>query len=199
MPVASNEPDGDNAGIENQGVGMKLIRIALLLLSFSCGAAAHADATSDFQALLGEHWEWTLANSPVMASMMGDRRYNQEWGDNSPDAIEQAHVDTQAFLRRAYAIDRGALSPEDQLNYELFRRQLQDEVDEHQFEGHLIPFDHQGGIQNLDIMASRLSFNAVRSGHRAGGTRSQEGACCTRSLDAAHAGSDSGPDRGIRC
>ena len=140
---------------------MKLIRIALLLLSFSCGAAAHADATSDFQALLGEHWEWTLANSPVMASMMGDRRYNQEWGDNSPDAIEQAHVDTQAFLRRAYAIDRGALSPEDQLNYELFRRQLQDEVDEHQFEGHLIPFDHQGGIQNLDIMASRLSFNSV--------------------------------------
>ena len=140
---------------------MKLTRIALLLLSFSCGGAANADATSDFQTLLDEHWEWTLANSPVMASMMGDRRYNQEWSDNSPGAIEQDHVETQAFLRRAYAIDRGALSPDDQLNYELFRRQLQDEVDEHQFEGHLIPFDHQGGIQNLDIMASRLSFNAV--------------------------------------
>jgi uncharacterized protein (DUF885 family) len=148
-------------GIENQGVGMKLTRIALLLLSFSCGGAANADATSNFQTLLDEHWEWTLANSPVMASMMGDRRYNQEWSDNSPGAIEQDHVETQAFLRRAYAIDRGALSPDDQLNYELFRRQLQDEVDEHQFEGHLIPFDHQGGIQNLDIMASRLSFNAV--------------------------------------
>jgi len=148
-------------GIENQGVGMKLTRTVLLLLSLSCGAAAHADATSDFRALLDEHWEWTLANSPVMASMMGDRRYNQEWGDNGPDGIEQDHVETLAFLRRAYGIDRSALSADDQLNYELFRRQLQDEVDEHQFEGHLIPFDHQGGIQNLDIMASRLSFNAV--------------------------------------
>jgi len=140
---------------------MKLIWIALLSLSLSYAVGAQADATSDFQALLDEHWEWTLANSPVMASMMGDRRYNQEWGDNSPSAIEQDHVETQAFLRRVYTIDRNALSADDQLNYELFRRQLQDEVDEFQFEGYLLPFDHQGGIQNLDIMASRLSFRSV--------------------------------------
>ena len=93
---------------------------------------------------------------PGMASMMGDRRYNRQWGDDSLDGIEQDHVETRAFLRRAYAIDRNALSAEDQLNYELFRRQLQDEVDEHQFKGHLLPFDHQGGIQNLDIMTNRL-------------------------------------------
>ena len=140
---------------------MKLTRIALLLLSFYCGGAASADATSDFQTLLDEHWEWRLANSPVMASMMGDRRYNREWRDNSLGAIEQGHIETQAFLRRAYAIDRGALSPDDQLNYELFRRQLQDAVDEYQFESFLVPFDHQGGIQNLDITANRLSFTSV--------------------------------------
>ena len=140
---------------------MKFVRITLLLLSLSGTGAALADATSDFQALLDEHWEWTLANSPVMASMMGDRRYNREWGDNSLAAIEKKHVETQAFLRRAYTIDRNALSADDQLNYELFRRQLQDAVDEHQFEAHLVPFDHQGGIQNLDILASRLRFNAV--------------------------------------
>jgi prolyl oligopeptidase len=147
--------------IGNQGVGMKLIRIALLSLSFCIASGAHADATSDFQALLDEHWEWTLTNSPVMASMMGDRRFNREWGDNSLDAIEQDHMETQAFLRRVYSIDRNALSAEDQLNFELFRRQLQDEVDDYQFEGFLVPFDHQGGIQNLDILASRLSFNSV--------------------------------------
>ncbi len=140
---------------------MKFVRVTLLLLSLSGSGAALADATSDFQALLDEHWEWTLANSPVMASMMGDRRYNREWGDNSLAAIEKKHVEAQAFLRRAYTIDRNALSADDQLNYELFRRQLQDAVDEHQFEAHLVPFDHQGGIQNLDILASRLRFNSV--------------------------------------
>ena len=140
---------------------MKLIRIALLALSLSYAGAAMGDATSDFQTLLDEHWEWRLANSPVMASMMGDRRYNREWGDFSLAAVEQDHLETRDFLRRAYAIGRDALSADDQLNYELFRRQLQDDVDGHQFEGYLVPFDHQGGVQNLDITASRLSFTSV--------------------------------------
>jgi len=141
---------------------MKLIRISLLLLGLSCGGTAMADAASDFQALLDEHWEWRLANSPVMASMMGDRRYNQDWGDQSLSAIEKEHVETSEFLRRVYAIDRDALPDDEQLNYELFRRQLQDQVDEHQFRGFLIPFQHQRGIQSLDNLANRLRFVAVQ-------------------------------------
>ena len=147
---------------ENQGVGMKLIRISLLLLGLSCGGTAMADAASDFQTLLDEHWEWRLANSPVMASMMGDRRYNQDWGDQSLSAIEKEHVEASEFLRRVYAIDRDALPDDEQLNYELFRRQLQDQVDEHQFRGFLIPFQHQRGIQSLDNLANRLRFVAVQ-------------------------------------
>ena len=145
----------------NQGLGMTKLKINLTWLLLSLSATALGDATSDFNTLLDEHWEWTLANSPVMASMMGDRRYNQEWGDAGLKAVEQEHLDTREFLRRAYAIDRNALSDADQLNYELFRRQLQDEVDVHQFGDFLLPFDHQGGIQNLDIMASRLRFTSV--------------------------------------
>ena len=141
---------------------MKKIRILLLCLSASLAGTALADATSDFQSLLDEHWEWTLKNSPVMASAMGDRRYNQQWGDNSLAAIEQQHVETRDFLRRAYAIDRKALSDEDQLNYELFRRQLQDTVDEHQFMGYLLPFDHQGGVQNIDSLTNRLRLVTVQ-------------------------------------
>jgi uncharacterized protein (DUF885 family) len=141
---------------------MNRIRILLLCLSMSMANTAFADATSDFQTLLDEHWEWTLVNSPVLASTMGDRRYNQAWGDNSLAGIERQHVETRDFLRRAYAIDRNALTEEDQLNYELFRRQLQDNVDEHQFKGYLLPFDHQGGIQNLDSLTNRLRLTTVQ-------------------------------------
>ena len=54
------------------------------------------------------------------------------------------------------------LSEADQLNYELFRRQLQDEVDGHQFNGHLLPFDHQGGIQTLSNLTNQLRFVTVQ-------------------------------------
>ena len=138
---------------------MRKLMFVLLLLSVAGTSAA--DTTADFQNLLDEHWEWTLANTPLLASSLGDRRYNQVWGDNSPSAIERKHLETRDFLRRAYAIDRGALSAADQLNYELFRRQLQDEVDEHQFQGHLLPFDHQGGVQNLDNVTNRLRLETV--------------------------------------
>ena len=145
---------------ENQGLGMKKMMFVLLWLALA--GTAVADATADFRTLLDEHWEWTLANTPLLASSLGDRRYNQDWGDYSPSGIERRHIETRDFLRRAYAIDRAALPEADQLNYELFRRLLQDEVDEHQFRGYLLPFDHQGGVQNLDSVTNRLRLETVQ-------------------------------------
>jgi prolyl oligopeptidase len=96
-----------------------------------------------------------------MASMMGDRRYNREWTDSSLGAIDGRHKQTREFLSRVYAIDRSALSEEDQLNYELFRRQLQDNVDEYQFNGYLMPFSQRGGVQSLDNLTNQLRLVSV--------------------------------------
>ena len=161
-PVATKRSAGNNAHHSKSGTGMTKIRIFLASILLAISGTALADATADFSTLLDEHWEWTLVNSPVRASMMGDRRFNQDWGDRSIGAVEKRHTETRDFLRRVYAIDRSALSAEDQLNYELFRRQLQDEVDEHQFNAFLMPFQHQGGIQTLDTLANRLRFTTVQ-------------------------------------
>jgi prolyl oligopeptidase len=161
-PVATRRSSSNNARHGKSGTGMTKLRIFLTSILLASSGTAFADATEDFGALLDEHWEWTLVNSPVRASMMGDRRFNQDWSDRSISAIEKRHTETRGFLRRVYAIDKKALSNDDQLNYELFRRQLQDEVDEHQFNDFLIPFQHQGGIQNIDTLTNRLRFVTVQ-------------------------------------
>ena len=148
--------------VEIQGFSMKKIVIALFWLTQAVAGVAQADATADFRALLDEHWEWTLSNSPEMASALGDRRFNQAWQDRSIDAIEQRHKKAREFLGRAYAIDRNALQDDEQLNYELFRRQLQDEVDEHQFKGYLLPFSQRGGVQNLNNLTNQLSLVTIQ-------------------------------------
>ena len=140
---------------------MKTTGIAFTLWLLAASGIAHADATTDFQTLLDEHWEWRLQSSPLMASMMGDRRFNRDWTDSSVAAIEQRHRDTREYLRRAYAIDRDALSEEDRLNHELFRRLLQNNVDEFQFDGHLLPFSQRGGVQSLDGTTDRLRLVTV--------------------------------------
>ena len=136
-----------------------------ILLTIAAGLltsqAALADAGEDFHALLDEAWEWYLAENPMVASRAGDRRYNTEWRDGSLAAIERRHQEQRDFLRRVYAIDRAALPEGDQLNYELFRRDLQRRVDQHQFKGHLMPFSQRGGVQNLDSQASYLRFETV--------------------------------------
>ena len=102
-----------------------------------------------------------MTTSPVMASMLGDRRFNDQWGDSSLEGYEKQHKDSREFLRRVYAIDKNDLSADDQLNHELFRRQLQEDVDEHQFNAHLMPFAHRGGIQNLENITSQLRLVTV--------------------------------------
>ena len=141
---------------------MQLVRLVLctFILGFAQGSlAAPAD---DFQALLDEVWEWQLSENPMFASRLGDRRFNDQWSDDSIAAIERRQDETREFLRRVYAIDRSALSEDDQLNYELFRRSLQDQVDQFGFNGHLIPFYQRGGVQNLDSNTSGLRFVSVK-------------------------------------
>ena len=137
---------------------MKNARIALLALLLGCSHVASAGAAEDLSALLDEAWEWQLVQYPTMASSLGDRRYNDKWTDNSLAEIERRQKKTREFLQRAYAIDRAALSVDDQLNHELFRRELEDSIDLAAFNGHLIPFSQRGGVQNLENTTSSLRF-----------------------------------------
>jgi len=139
---------------------MKTLTIAAIAALLVLSAAVQTAAADDFEALLDEHWEWTLANWPEFASSLGDRRYNDRWADQSLAAIAQRHDETVEFLRRVYAIERESLSEPEQLNYELFRRQLQDDVDSHQFAGYLLPFFHRGGVQDLENLTNQLPLDS---------------------------------------
>jgi len=133
---------------------------AMLLTGFA--GPAKADATSDFDTLLADFWESRMVNFPTFASSLGDRRFNDQWTDQSINAIDDRQAERREFLRRLYAIESKALSEDNQLNYELFRRNLQSDVDSHQFKGYLIPFSHRGGVQTLNQTALRLRFTTVQ-------------------------------------
>ena len=134
--------------------------LCTLVLGFTqYSIAAPAD---DFNTLLDDAWEWEMLEYPMFASQLGDRRYNDRWSDGSLKAIERRHADTLAFLQRLYAIDKSGLSEADRLNVELFRRSLQKSVDTFGFNGHLMPFNQLGGVQNIDSNTDSLNFFTVR-------------------------------------
>ena len=140
----------------------QIINALVAVITLLLAGPANADATSDFTALVDEAWESTMSDFPTFASSLGDRRFNDQWTDQSLEAIENRHIKDREYLRRLYAIDPNALGEADALNFELFRRDLQSDVDEHQFKGYLIPFSHRGGVQTLNQTASRLRFTTVK-------------------------------------
>ena len=171
---------------------MKLVRLALvslILIVLIPGGAATAD---DFSELLDEVWEWQLVENPTFASRLGDRRYNDQWTDRSVAAVDRRHDQTRVFLRRLYAIDRAQLSDDDKLNYELFRRGLQDSVDVHQFNGKLMPLSHRGGLQNLEETTSYLRFETLQDYADWLARLSKIDAVIAQTIDVAEAGRKAG-------
>ena len=137
------------------------LRFAIILI-FLTNMSAHADPGGDFRTLLDETWEWQLVQNPVFASSLGDRRFNDQWTDNSIEAIEERQKQERAFLDRVIAIDASQLSAADQLNYDLFRHQLQNAIDGQQYKEHLMPMSQRGGIQSLESTAERLRMQTVK-------------------------------------
>ena len=135
--------------------------VGIFGLIFS-GLAVHAGPTEDFQVLLEDNWEWQLRENPVRASRLGDRRFNDRWTDMSVAAIERRHEERRTFLRRLRAIDSSQLAETDQLNYDLFRRSLEDAIDGHEFKNYLMPMSQRGGVQSLESTAETLRLATVK-------------------------------------
>jgi uncharacterized protein (DUF885 family) len=136
---------------------------SIVIFSFIfIGLQSHAGPTEDFQALLDEAWEWQLAENPVRASRLGDRRFNDQWTDMSLDAIERRFGQQQAFLRQLRAIDSSQLADTDALNYDLFRRRLENSIDAHEYKSYLMPMSQRGGVQSLESTAETLRLTNVQ-------------------------------------
>lgn len=121
--------------------------------------AAAAEALS---ALFDAEWEWTLREDPMFASHLGDLRYNDRWPDASRASFARRHDHRRGVLKQLDAIDLKQLSADDKLNYRLFRRQCENDVEEFPFHWHLIPVNHRDGIQDAGSLADALRFTTSK-------------------------------------
>src|SRR5947209_13268745 len=83
--------------------------------------------------LLAAEWEYSMQQSPELASSLGDRRWNDRWTDLSLEAINQRHQHAEEVLVRLKKINRADLSPADQLNSDLFEKNREEGLERHKF------------------------------------------------------------------
>jgi uncharacterized protein (DUF885 family) len=120
------------------------------------------EATKVLHDLFASEWDYQMEQYPTWASRLGDRRWNDRWGDESLDAIDRRNRHYIEVLAQLGSIKREDLSPADRLNADLFDREYQNEVDGHRYRWHLIPLNQLGGVQTLDELADALRFETLQ-------------------------------------
>ena len=138
-----------------------LLRVCLTLLTV-VPLHASPDPGKSLTDFLATQWEYTMQQSPVWASYLGDRRFNDRWDDQSLVAIAARHEHDQAALKQLASIPRDKLTPADQLNYDLFALDLKNRIDGERFRFYLMPVNQREGPQTADDTAASLRFETVK-------------------------------------
>lgn len=107
-------------------------------------------------------WEWLLREAPTFASFLGDDRYNDRWPDVSLTAIERRHLHQKEVLRQLDGFDLKKLGPAALLNWKLYRRQVERELEEYPHRMFLVPLTQREGIQDESSVADSLEFQRVK-------------------------------------
>jgi uncharacterized protein (DUF885 family) len=147
------------------------IRICSIVLALAlCVSLSSAQTASTLDArrkalndLLAEQWEYTLRSSPIGASFLGDKRWNDQLDDFSQEAVDKDLGEAQKFLTRFEAIDTSGFPEQEALNKTLIVRDLKMQLEGAQFKPWETPVDQQNGIQiTLPQLVTVLSFQSVK-------------------------------------
>jgi uncharacterized protein (DUF885 family) len=141
-----------------------------LFLSLLCPSVFAASPQADLESrrkalndLLADRWEYTLRTSPIFASILGDKRYNDKLDDFSQKAIDDDLEQTKKYLTRFEAIDTTGFPEQEQLNKTLMVRDLQMSLDGARFKSWEMPVSQFSGIHiDLPQLVLVLSFQNVK-------------------------------------
>jgi uncharacterized protein (DUF885 family) len=125
-------------------------------------AAQNQGGSRELRDLFASAWDYDMEHRPEEASELGDRRWNDRWGDKSPEGYAERNRHNQEVLRQLAKIDRGRLNKTDQLNYDLFQKRYADRVEQFQYHWYLMDFNQREGPQTSDTLGDALRFETVK-------------------------------------
>ncbi len=145
-------------------------KILLAGLLLAAAAVWAAPAPADLQArrdalskLLAEQWEYILSHSPELASILGDKRWNDQISDYSQAALDANLAKAREYLQRFQAIDTTGFPEQERLNKELMVRALQERIEGTKFKPWLMPVNQISGIHlQAPQFPSLLTFTTVK-------------------------------------
>ncbi|MEI4550668.1 DUF885 domain-containing protein [Pseudoalteromonas spongiae] len=154
---------------------MKPFNLSLVALTLSSTLLVGCQSTQDITAANSTSVQAqsvsvfeSVAND-IVAYRKSVDPYQQKEGVNgyflpnlSPDFLANNHAKNVAFLARLNAVDVSALDEQNRINHAIIVSQVQNTVDEYDFNAHYMPLTSEFGFHSaLSFMVSRSSFKTV--------------------------------------
>jgi uncharacterized protein (DUF885 family) len=125
-------------------------------------AFAAKSANGPLLKLFESTWQEDLADDPIGATALGDTRYNDKWPDMTQLAIDARQKKNYTRLQALAKINREKLEKADQLNFDLFQREIKTRIGEYQFKPWMFEVKTFSGPQLLSEVSEFAPFNTVR-------------------------------------
>jgi len=113
--------------------------------------------------LFADYWEDNLRHSPEFASILGDKRFNDQLSDYSVQAYNAGLQREQEFLLRLAAIDSAGFTEQEKISRDLLLRQFTEDQEASEFKEWEMPINQMGGIHTTyPQLVAQLSFENAK-------------------------------------
>ncbi|MBM4002781.1 MAG: DUF885 domain-containing protein [Planctomycetes bacterium] len=141
--------------------GAGLAALALVCSGVLAEARA-ATPAEDFARFLRDAWEFDLREDPLFATKAGDHRYNDRLPRESLQDQRRRAAQRAELLKTLRAIDRSQLPRDEQTNYDVADRKLNDELGEARFQAYLTPITNREGFHiSFPDLPKEVPLNTV--------------------------------------
>jgi len=144
---------------------MRRLLATLLIATVTLTAFAKPSEGERFNQWLDANWEETLQRQPILATSLGDPRYNARLVDDTTAAWR---AENKRYLQRQLQQLKGfkpqALAAQDRLSYGILKLQLQESLQGERFPDWMLPISQTGGMPSfLARLGSGQSLQPFRT------------------------------------
>jgi prolyl oligopeptidase len=113
-----------------------------------------------FEEYLATQWNKNLEDSPIFASLLGDKRFNQNITPNDLDYYQRRIIKLQDKKEKLKTFDFNKLNSDNKLNYKLLDLNLDNSLEASNYPSYYMSLNQRGGVQSYYESGDRLVYSS---------------------------------------
>jgi prolyl oligopeptidase len=113
-----------------------------------------------FEEYLATQWDKDLEDRPIFASLLGDKRFNQDITPNDLEYYQNRILKLQDKKEKLKSFDFNKLNSDNKLNYKLLDLNLDNSLEASNYPSYYMSLNQRGGVQSYYETGDRLVYSS---------------------------------------